>query len=284
MAVRQTRELFPITVEELDSEARAVNPVDVLAREGQVGGEVNLAHLGLLVGIVIDRDDCVDGTLEADCIDLGEVQRHDGTAVLDGCLLEPDIVTEAAHEVEGETLQPGDEGPFGEVGVGYDKVGQSTEPVGHRGEGHQVEADERVGVVHVDEVVWGPSFPFAHEGLDRSEEKRETVGGINESHAEDLQTALFGVGGAGPEVAQPRGLLPRLRDEARVDGYGSEMPIGLAGKGGVELGPFELLLEVLPEAALTRAAIPRHLAEVDASGYGKEANHGLDEELFEGFV
>ena len=88
MAVRQTGELFPITVEELDSEARAVNPVEVLAREGQVGGEVNLAHLGLLVGIVIDHDDCADGTHEADGIDLGEVQRHDGIAVLDGCLLE----------------------------------------------------------------------------------------------------------------------------------------------------------------------------------------------------
>ena len=44
------------------------------------------------------------------------------------------------------------------------------------------------------------------------------------------------------------------------------------------------LLEVLSKAALARVAIPRHLAEVDASGYGKEANHGLDEELFEGFV
>lgn len=242
MAVRQTGELFPITVEELDSEARAVNPVDVLAREGQVGGEVNLAHLGLLVGIVIDRDDCADGTLEADCIDLGE------------------------------------------VGVGHDKVGQSTEPVGHRGEGPQVEADERVGVVHVDEVVWGPSFPFAHEGLDCSEEKRETVGGINESHAEDLQTPLRVIGRPGPEVAQPRGLLSRLGDVARVDSYRPEVSFGTGCQAGVERHPVELSLEVLAEAALARLAEPGHLAEVDASGYEKITNHGLDEELFERFV
>ncbi len=66
MAVRQTGELFSIAIEELDTEARAVNSVDVLARQGQVGGEVNLAPLGFLAGIVRDHDDCPDGTHEAD--------------------------------------------------------------------------------------------------------------------------------------------------------------------------------------------------------------------------
>ena len=316
LAVGQTGEMFSIAVEELDTEARAVNPVDVLAREGQVGGEVNLAHLGLLVGIVIDHDDCADGTHEADGIDLGEVQRHDGIAVLDGCLLEhvlsrvldvnvavellrpaasfrpgsvvevaeSDIVAEAAHKVEGEALQSENEGPFGEVGVGHDKVGQSTELVGHRGEGPQVEADERVLVIHVGEVVRGSPFPFPHEGLYRNEENGETVGGIDESHAEDLKAPLSGVGRSGPEVSQSWGLLPRLRDVARVDGYRPEMPVGSGGQACVEGHPVELPLEVLAEAALARLAEPSHLAEIYASCYGKITNHGLDEEMFERFV
>ena len=277
MAVGQTGELFSIAVEELDSEAQAVNPVDVLAREGQVGGEVNLAHLGLLEH-VLSRVLDVNVAVEL----FGLSTSFHPRAVVE--VSKPDIVEEAAHEVEGETLQPDDEGPFGEVGVGHDKVGQSTEPVGHRGEGPQVEADERVGVVHVDEVVWGPSFPFAHEGLDRSEEKRETVGGINESHAEDLKAPLRVIGRPGPEVAQPRGLLSRLGDVARVDGYRPEVSFGTGCQAGVERHPVELSLEVLAEAALARLAEPGHLAEVDASGYGKITNHGLDEEMFERFV
>lgn len=128
MAVRQTGELFSITVEELDSEARAVNPVDVLAREGQVGGEVNLAHLGLLEH-VLSRVLDVNVAVEL----FGLSTSFHPRAVVE--VSKPDIVEEAAHEVEGETLQPGDEGPFGEVGVGHNKVGKSTEPVGHRGEG-----------------------------------------------------------------------------------------------------------------------------------------------------
>lgn len=107
---------------------------------------------------------------------------------------------------------------------------------------------------------------------------------INESHAEDLQTALFGVGGAGPEVAQPRGLLSRLRDVAWVDGYRPEVSFGTGCQAGVERHPVELPLEVMAEAALARLAEPRHLTEVDASQYGKVTNHGLDGEMFERFV
>ena len=76
---------------------------------------------------------------------------------------------------------------------------------------------------------------------------------------------------------------PRLDGES-VDSYRPEVSFGTGCQAGVERHPVELSLEVLAEAALARLAEPRHPAEVDASGYGKEASHGLDEELFEGFV
>lgn len=78
LAVGQTGEMFSIAVEELDSEVRAVNPVYVLAREGQVGGEVNLAHLGLLVGIVVNGDDHANDALEADGVELRVMERDGG--------------------------------------------------------------------------------------------------------------------------------------------------------------------------------------------------------------
>ncbi len=96
--------------------------LDILAREGQVGGEVNLARLGLLVGIVIDHDDCADGTREADGIDLGEVQRHDGIAVLDGCLLEHVLSRVVDVNVAVELLRPATSfhpGPIVEVAESY---------------------------------------------------------------------------------------------------------------------------------------------------------------------
>lgn len=42
LAVSQAGELLPIAIQELDAETGAVNPVNVLAREGQVDGEKDL--------------------------------------------------------------------------------------------------------------------------------------------------------------------------------------------------------------------------------------------------
>ena len=84
------------------------------------------------------------------------------------------------------------------------------------------------------EVVGGSSPPLLHEGLRSREEHRQSVGGVNQGHAEDLKAPLHGVGRSGPEVSQPRGLLSRLRDIARVDGYRPEMPVGSGGQACVE--------------------------------------------------
>ena len=300
LAVGQAGELLPVAVQELDTEAGAVNPVDVLAREGQVGGEEDLSGLRLLVRVVVNGDDHTDGTLEADGIDQGGVERHCRFPILDDGLLEhvlsrvvdvnvaverlrpagsallgsvvevpqPDVVAEAAHEVEGKAVQAGDEGPLGEVGISHHQAGQAAEPVGDTGESPEVKSEERVGVVHVGEVVGDPSLPLLHEGLRRREEHRQPVGGVHQCHAEDLKAALGCVGRARPEVAQSWRPLSRLRDVARVEGYRPEVTVSNGGQSRVEGHPVEPLLEVLPEAALARRPEPRHLAEVDASGYG----------------
>ena len=77
---------------------------------------------------------------------------------------------------------------------------------------------------------------------------------------------------------------PRQGWSCHGAGYRLKATTGFVGQAGVERHPVELFLEVLAEAALARLAKPRHLAEVDASRYEKVTKHGLDEELFEGFV
>ena len=67
-----------------DTEAGAVNEIDLLACEGEIGGEEHLSRLGLLFGVVINGDDHADDTLEADGVELRVMERDDGAAVVDG--------------------------------------------------------------------------------------------------------------------------------------------------------------------------------------------------------
>ena len=86
------------------------------------------------------------------------------------------------------------------------------------------------------------------------------------------------------EPLQAWSLLPRLRDEAGINGNRNAILWQGVHKMFVERHPVKRLLEVLAEPALTWASAPRHLGEVHASWRCKKKFHGLYDECTKRFA
>ena len=154
LTVSEACELLRIAEDELDLEPRSVKVEYVTGGHRQVSAEERLSGLTLLLGIKIIDDDNADFTFKAYCPYVGPVHLVDEFAVDAVVLLEDvhvkvvdinfagellrsaslvslgttveilqvDVITESADEIEAQGLHSSDEALFGEVGVCHNEI------------------------------------------------------------------------------------------------------------------------------------------------------------------
>lgn len=173
------------------------------------------------------------------------------------------IVPHAADHVKALVQKRQDKGLLGKEGIRDKKLGYGLKPVLHGYQEFPIPVDQVV--VH---LLKGLGVGY----LKGTESHAIVILNVNQANAQQFEASLGTSGSSRPELSEPRSLVPRLGNEARVHRYGSELSrTHLVRKEEVEREPVKVIPgEGVPVGLFSELAIAAHLQEIDLIGYCHE--------------
>lgn len=173
------------------------------------------------------------------------------------------IVPHAADHVKALVQKRQNKGLLGKEGIRDKKLGYGLKPVLH---GYQEFP------IPVDQVEVHLLKGLGVGCLKGTESHAIVILNVNQAKAQQFEASLGTSGSSRPELSEPRSLVSRLGNEARVHRYGSELSrTHLVRKEEVEREPVKVIPgEGVPVGLFSELAIPAHLQEIDLIWYCHE--------------
>ena len=173
------------------------------------------------------------------------------------------IVPHAADHVKALVQKRQNKGLLGKEGIRNKKLGYGLKPVLHRYQEFPIPVDQVV--VHL-------LKRLGVRCLKGTESHAIVILNVNQANAQQFEASLGTSGSSRPELSEPRSLVPRLGNEARVHRYCSELSrTHLVRKEEVEREPVKVIPgEGVPVGLFSELTIPAHLQEIDLIWYCHE--------------
>lgn len=249
-------------------------------------GNLDEALQTLGIGFQAKQTTIVHMKFDASCrIQIGEVYLPiipSGMSPLSGGLLrgripQGGIVPQAADHMEAFFQQGKDEGVLRKERIRNQAFGYGLQLVLHGNQ--QLPVPIYQVVVH---LLKGLGIGC----LKGAERHTIVIVNVNQANPQQFEAPFGTTRRAGLELAKPRRLVSRLRDEARVHRNGTELTRAhLVRKGQVERKPVELVPgEGVTVGLFGEQSVPSHLEEIDLVGYRHEKFQGIDEYFLERFA